>query len=159
VIEAFFYTSVLRMKKNFVVLLGITIFSCSKISKQLSSGVCVSDELASKEIQTEDKHLQKFTEEMLFIEKGHFLSGVYQLGDEVILSSLYSGNKVDSIASTLFDSKETKNSFDSQHYWFQSNELVYLISSSEIICISLPSNLKGKDLSIEDLNKLFKTCD
>lgn len=147
------------MKALFIALLSLITISCNKVNKQLSSVICISDELASKEIQTTNKHLQKFSEEMLFADKGHFLSGVYKMDNEILLSSIYTGNKTDSIANALSTSINQKKHYDSEHSWFHTNNAIYLVGQNEIVCISIPKNLIGRKLTTEDLNTLIKSCD
>lgn len=147
------------MQRFFFLLHCLFLFGCKTENKHISNSICASDSLISKEISVSNQVLERFNDNMVLSESGHYITGVFATESDTIIMSAYVGPKTDSIISSVGKTEATKKRLGNNHYWFQSKGNIYVFSDNELVCISTSSIEDKTELSVDKLYTLVKLCD
>lgn len=111
-------------------------------------------------IEITDSHLVYFKQDLQLVPYGHYLTGVYTTEkNEMVYTSIYEGNKTDSILKALAPSLSEKKTFGEELYWFSTEGKVYLASKKNLVIIDFPPGISEIIIPKNGQSEFFQLCD
>jgi hypothetical protein len=136
------------------------LLGCEDETRYISPDLCVAEGGEFKPIHITDEEVQHFNDHLKLANAGHYLTGAFaSSSNEMVYTSVYTGNKRDSILAAEAPPTVQKNVFGGELYWFLNGERLFFETPSGLVIIDFPESVSTEIIPIDGTSKFFQLCD